>query len=446
MGIITFSILLLISTLFAINTNINIYIYILLSFTTIVFFSIYKKKIILVILILILFNILSSMQIYKSGINNNESYHIAGKIIGDKIKVNKINNKYVYDRIYLNIDREFEGESIELDFICKKIDKFHNILYLTGEMSNVKLHNNFLKAFIKKRIYKFSYIYGGNLYGFLLAIFLGDNSELNQNMITKYRYTGVSHLLVISGLHMGILLFLSLKIFDKLKFNYYLKYSLTLVVLTIYIFITGALTSVLRAYIMIVIYILSKLAFEKADPLKSLFIAIIINIIINPTSIISVSFILSYLAVLSLLIVYPKIKMNIFKFDFLNQMIFITLSIQLILAPIFLYNFNIIPFLSFFSNIIVVTLGSFIIGISFILIFIGIFSTNLAIILAFLVNFLLKILNFYVDIFSKISFMQIKYKAKIPLIFIMFFYIAIFIIMYKEKIEEKLKIYFLKSH
>lgn len=125
-----------------------------------------------------------------------------------------------------------------------------------------------------------------NLHYFAKGAILAEKGDGNKEMNEKFKYTGLAHLVVISGTHIGAVIMGIVKMFDVLNLEYRLKYILALVVLSVYCAAVGFTPGVTRSYIMGAMMILSRILFEEQDIKKSLNISLIIILVLNPYAII----------------------------------------------------------------------------------------------------------------------------------------------------------------
>jgi len=254
--------------------------------------------------------------------------------------------------------------------------------------------------------------------GYFQALIFGDKGYLLKDDINSFKNLGTSHLLAISGLHIGILI--SLIYFILLKFRVSVDYieKFILIIIPLYMLLSGASASVLRAGFMIVFYIL--LRRKNIDKLGSLLLTFLILLIYNPLLIFNIGFQLSFLITFCLLMSGTYIKNS-------RNKIYGAFRISLISTlgsiPILLYNFYTITYISVFSNIILVPIFSIVI---FPLV---IFSYIVFLINGQLFNIICRpILNITFNLFDKIQeLFLIAQPIRIGKLNI-FFIIAIFIV------------------
>ncbi|MCM8784680.1 MAG: ComEC family competence protein [Candidatus Omnitrophica bacterium] len=243
--------------------------------------------------------------------------------------------------------------------------------------------------------------------------------------------SGIYHLFVISGIHV-LFLFLFFKIlfipFQKVN-NIHPKFfpSLLLFFLWFYAFLCGFRIPVTRAVLMFSFYLIFEIFERKIEPLKSLILASFSFLFINPYNIYSLSFLLSFLSTYGIMII-PK-KLN-FKKNFIATSCISTLSAQLFILPVILYNFGFFYPTGIINNLIFTPYIGFLTINSFISIFIPIFFFPLN----FATDIFLKLLTFI----SNISF---KVNIYFPLFFVFIYYSLLFI--FFLPVRKKLKLFFL---
>jgi len=145
--------------------------------------------------------------------------------------------------------------------------------------------------------------FGGKDWGGLaLALLLGIKDNLDTDLAVMYRNSGLSYILALSGMHLAILAAL---ITFLLKKPLGLKASAICgaVIILLYCFLVGSMPSLNRAAMMYVLGVITVLGALPKKPLSLLSLSFIIQIIATPSAGNSISFILSYLALLGILII-----------------------------------------------------------------------------------------------------------------------------------------------
>ncbi|WP_457623050.1 ComEC/Rec2 family competence protein [Persephonella sp.] len=133
-----------------------------------------------------------------------------------------------------------------------------------------------------------------------LALIFGEKGFLDRDLKDTFIDSGLTHLLAISGLHVGIIVTIIFFIFSFLHKK--VIYILTGFVLILYPFFTGFYIPVVRASLMGVMYIFAKIKYLRVDTINILFFVAFLVILVDPKSVYSPSFQLSFLAVFGILI------------------------------------------------------------------------------------------------------------------------------------------------
>ena len=380
------------------------------------------KKLFLLMILLIILMLRFSLSVRVTEIFQKEVYRMNLSLEDGKIKVLKINNKYLLKNIYGKLGYKESGK-YEGYFLVKSIKEYENIYFVELEdVKSTKIEDNFLEKYLQTLFNRAEEDYSYGTKNINRAILLGDNTRIRKDLKEKIRYIGLSHVFAMSGLHIGLVIGIFYFIFKKTIKNKRLIEILLLISITLYYLSVKESPSFTRAYIMAVVYLLGKLFYEKVDLGKTLFISAAVSILINPTAIFSVSFQLSYGAMIAIIYIFPYIrKINYKKFKILDYILFTT-TIQIFLIPITVYYFNSIQFLSVISNLILLPLASFYITINYIALFLENFY--LSFLLKPVIEILYKILIYFIDFFSELPYLSIEYTNK-KLVYI---YIIVFVI------------------
>ena len=380
------------------------------------------KKLFLLMILIVVLTLRFSLSVRVTEIFQKEVYRMNLSLEDGKIKVLKINNKYLLKNIYGKLGYKESGK-YEGYFLVKSIKEYENIYFVELEdVKSTKIEDNFLEKYLQILFNRAEEDYSYGIKNINRAILLGDNTRIRKDLKDKIRYIGLSHIFAMSGLHIALVIAIFYFIFKKTIKNKKVIEILLLVSITLYYLSVKESSSFTRAYIMAVVYLLGKLFYEKIDLGKALFVSAVISVLINPTAIFSVSFQLSYGAMIAIIYIFPYIKkINYKKFKILDYILFTT-TIQIFLIPITVYYFNSIQFLSVISNLILLPLASFYITINYIALFLENFY--LSFLLKPVIEILYKILIYFIDFFSELPYLSIEYTNK-KLVYI---YIIVFVI------------------
>lgn len=184
-------------------------------------------------------------------------------------------------------------------------------------------------------------------YAVVAAMALGDKSALTQELKDVYSVTGASHILALSGLHLGIIYtLLSLFVFSRR----WQMLSQIIIMLSIwgFVFLVGLSTSVMRSAVMLSVYALLSLGHRDRMSVNTLAFTAIVMLMVSPMSLFDVGFQMSYMAVFSILLFVPLME-SIFPAEYLMShrvvrwlwgMVTVSLSAQIGTAPLITYYFG----------------------------------------------------------------------------------------------------------
>ncbi len=136
--------------------------------------------------------------------------------------------------------------------------------------------------------------------GLACGVLLGDQSDLSPELIDSFRACGISHLLVVSGLHISFLIMGLHQLLHGLLHKKRLAAGICLPVLLLFMAIVGFTPSVLRSGVMMTLYLLAILLLRSADSRTSLAIAVLLICLANPCAAGDVGLQLSFLATLGI--------------------------------------------------------------------------------------------------------------------------------------------------
>lgn len=141
------------------------------------------------------------------------------------------------------------------------------------------------------------------------ATLLGERGNLTHEQRAKFVRSGTVHLLVVSGLHVGLLagaIVLLLRVFGMQPRHAWACGALAALA---YLLVTGMQPSVLRATVMIVVYALGHVLARRPDALNVLGGSALVSLLINPADVAELGFQLSYLSVLGIFCFAPVFRL-----------------------------------------------------------------------------------------------------------------------------------------
>jgi len=278
--------------------------------------------------------------------------------------------------------------------------------------------------------------------GVLNAIILGERQNLSSDIREDLVRTGSIHIMAVSGLHVGIVVFIALMVLKILRVPRTLRYFLVIGLVIVYCVLTGARIPVVRSTIMAVIVLFAYLLGRRANIFNSLSLAAFIILCCNPLQLFEVSFQLSFLSVIFIVWLTPKIK-SIFH-DGLNKnpvtrffciAFSVALSAWVGLMPLIAYYFGICSPVTVLANMIIVPYMTIVVASGFTLAFAGLCFPAIAPAFAasceLFISILVKINSLLVGIPGAYF-----YLPDIPFTFVTAYYI-ILIVIYKMCVKFK---------
>ena len=155
------------------------------------------------------------------------------------------------------------------------------------------------------------WIPAGGERGVAKALAIGDKRELDRAVRNAYRNSGASHLLALSGLHVGILYKLLVALLFPLSASTWLRRIRSLLVIAMlwcYAAISGLSPSISRAALMITFYEGAALVGRRSDGLCSLAASALLITLLDPESPREIGFQLSFSACLGIFLFHPYLK------------------------------------------------------------------------------------------------------------------------------------------
>ena len=288
--------------------------------------------------------------------------------------------------------------TIKADSIEILAKNSNNPIFTFANNINLKIKENINKLIPEK----YSAIFTG--------LILGDTSKVEEEVNDDFKIANISHVLAISGMHITYIV-IGIELVLKKGIGKRKTRIITIIILVMYMFITGFAPSVVRASIMGIIMLISKLIHRKNDIWTSISLSLLILLIYNPFLILNVGLQLSYLGTIGIVCfnknVYNflrklKIRNKRIKYrinrkfilfmDKIKEILSVTLSAQIVILPILLFNFNILGIYFFISNILVSIIIGPIIIVGFVCILISFISIEIAKILSIFMSVGIQIL------------------------------------------------------
>ena len=330
-------------------------------------------------------------------------------------------------RVWEGEDRFFSGDKVlfttklELPSLQKNPGGFSYRKYLQrqeiyaigettkGQMIKLSTTNNFLVKAINWLRNKIKTIiqeqFKGENQKLVFRLLLAQKQGKESEVINSFKKLGVSHLLVISGFHIGLISYLIYSIIDYFNLSLRVNFIINFLFLILYLAIINWQLPAVRATLLIILVLGAKILKRKADIYNLLAGIALFLLIINPWYLFSISFQLSFAAVLMISYLSPILR-KYFSFlpEKIGEVIAATIAVQIGLFPILIYYFNQLSLSSILANLLLMPLISFVLLLLLLWMTINFMSLYLGEIVAVIINISLDIsretANFLAKYFS----------------------------------------------
>ncbi|MFA6358492.1 MAG: ComEC/Rec2 family competence protein [Candidatus Omnitrophota bacterium] len=333
-------------------------------------------------------------------------WHCCGKILvksGNTFELNYGDNLLLIGRLSRPYSFGMIGRSYK-DFLARQgiylvmsISDFRQIIRLPGNSGSNLIKFSFnLRARLEKII---SRSFDGLSGGILAAMVLGQKRNVPWLVNNYMVRSGTVHILVVSGFNVGIVAFMVNLLFKIFRLPHKIRIILTIICLFIYCLITGSSNPVVRATVMGVIFLSAYLLKRDPDIYNSLSLAALFILAINPRQLFDIGFQLSFISVLAIVYLYPKLKCLIHLQDcklkivkFAAEGFLVSLSAWFGTFGIIAFNFHIVAPITVLANIFIVPLATVITLCGFTLVISGLLCPSLASLFSLPISLLINLL------------------------------------------------------
>lgn len=259
--------------------------------------------------------------------------------------------------------------------------------------------------------------FDNNVASLLIAVLTGDKSFMDDSIYNDFKESGVVHIMAVSGLHLSIwVTFLAFFIdFEGRKGKIM---AALMIVFTVFMMSFAHFTgSVRRAAVMTLLFFVGKILSKNADSLNSLGFAAICVLFVNPFAVSDISFMLSFLSTLGIIVMGIPLSeyiMKLFRYsrELMKKLIYpfivclaISISVSIFTMPVTVYYFGGISLAAPVTNMLFLFTGAPVIlltGLYSFLRFVPFVSALVALILKYLSLYMLKVAQY-------ISFFRFSY-------------------------------------
>ena len=325
--------------------------------------------------------------------------------------INCIDNKYYSGKIIINVAKDSTesvlsvGNSIRVKTVLQTNDspknpnQFDYGKYLANKQIYAQIYVSKLNITLNQKIKKDIWFYTSRLHtriidnleqakfnktemNIALALILGQKQEISSDTKQDYQYAGVTHVLSVSGLHVGyIMLFMLfiLKPIPNTKKGSFIKLAIIIISLSFFAVVSGLAPPVLRSVVMFSILAIGNHLHRSSNTYHTLLVSILLILLFEPYFLFDAGFQLSYIALFFILWLQPLLK-NIWLpknkiSKYLWEALTVSFAAQIGTFPICLYYFHQFPALFFVTNILILPVLSFIMIVGIVVMLISTFTS-----------------------------------------------------------------------
>lgn len=200
------------------------------------------------------------------------------------------------------------------------------------------------------------------------ALILGDKSKLSGETRESFGNAGAMHVLAISGLHVGIIMYLLFFLLKRAHrwISRRVAIIVTLSFLWVFAGVTGWSPSVLRATLMFSLLLIGQQWLRSGNPLNTLFFSGFILLLIDPLLLFNIGFQLSYAAMLGIFMFFDRIQELVKVRNYVLKKVWegtaLGIAAQMFTIPIVLYHFHQFPNYFWLTNLGIMCLAGIILA------------------------------------------------------------------------------------
>lgn len=256
----------------------------------------------------------------------------------------------------------------------------------------------------------------------LEALLLGERGRMDDSVTRSLQNAGIYHLFAISGAHIVIISFFLFSLLKLLRIPKRLSYLLLMIFLTFYAFLVEGRPSVMRATIMALAFLLGKIIWSDVNLINTLSLSAFVLLLLNPFSLFSVGFQLTFAATLSIILFFPRIIKYVPKLPLrISEIFVLSLTAQLGIIPIIATVFNRITFSSLVLNYAALPLVGVIMACGYIFLPFSLISSFLGQLLAEAIGYLINLLQGASHLLDGFPFLSYRIPAPYFLLTIGYF-------------------------
>jgi len=259
----------------------------------------------------------------------------------------------------------------------------------------------------------------------MYSALFGDSTVLNPMTSDSFSESGVAHLLAVSGLNVSLIAMVLIVVLKLFKCNKYVRFLITALFLIGYCYMCSWSATIVRSTLMAFVLFGAPLLFSQYDTLSSL--SGIIILLIRPSDLFDVSFLLSFICVLGITLFYSQTTKVLNKIHF-NNPISQTLAMSVITnistLVVMIYFFEEVSFIGIISNILILPLFTLVFCVVFVASIVGLIVPSICYLLTIIspiINIVIILSNYFASLAVKFMTIPVSYLSIIIYAILLFF-------------------------
>ena len=352
------------------------------------------------------------------------------------------------------------GYIFEAKISLKKIDEEYKAMnysegvYLSGnvkELKKTEMYDSVDMALNSVRRYMKRTLFSGMSFdsaSTMCAVVFGDKSYFTDAFYNNVKASGVAHVMVVSGMHLGVLVMLALYITEKFIYNPKLRALIMYLVVIMLTFVCGFTMSILRAGITYIIMGIGLLLNRDYTPENALGSAVVLILLSSPFAVFSVSFLLSVLSTLGILAVaLPVCKyidskvVGIPKFiRYVLNLAVISLSALVLTLPVVIKVFGYVSTVAVVTNLLITFAVTLALSITVSALAVSLLFPNIGKLILCVGDLVVRYVNFVINFMGSLPFSAVKVPSYFTVFAVSLIFCVFWILLACKKRNNMIKL------
>lgn len=214
---------------------------------------------------------------------------------------------------------------------------------------------------------------------FASALILGSRDAVREELVNTYSSLGIIHVMAVSGLHVGFVTLILLVVAQVVRLPFRYQILFAILGLAFYAALVDFRPSVVRASIMAGVFLAAEVTEKRYDILNLLGFAAVIILLVDPGELFQLGFQLSFVAVLSIVLLYSRIESRLERtgvsvreapkiIQYFSGLLLVSFAAFIGTVPLTTYHFGMLPLWGILVNLVVIPVIGLVVISSFVVI------------------------------------------------------------------------------